>query len=313
MTIKALWVVFGALAGYLLFGAAGALGAGAVLVNIFTPLPAAVLGMRFGPPWGCAAVVLTVVAILATPESGVPQALFYLVQFGLPAMLLPWLLTRGVHWDRAVVVTLALMITAGVVVLLGLASGSGQSAMNLVDAQIEREIEQTISLMHEFAGEGGTAADSEAFHQALDSMGDFMHRAYPGMLIVVGGALQLVTAGLLAFVVRPRGLPGPPLAMWRAPELLIWGLIAAGFAGMFGAGVLQNVAINVLIVILPVYFLQGLAVVEHFLKSKGLSPLSRGIGYVFLLLINPLPMVVTGVGVLDLWANFRKPRIKNTD
>ena len=58
-------VVLGALAGYLLFGAAGAVGVGAVLVNLFTPLPAAALGMRIGPLWGAAAVGLTAVAVVA--------------------------------------------------------------------------------------------------------------------------------------------------------------------------------------------------------------------------------------------------------
>jgi hypothetical protein len=28
-----------------------------------------------------------------------------------------------------------------------------------------------------------------------------------------------------------------------------------------------------------------------------------------LLLVSPLPMIVTGVGIFDLWADFRKPRL----
>lgn len=300
-------VVLGALAGYLLFGAAGALGAGAVLVNLFTPLPAAVLGMRFGPPWGVAAVGLTIVAVVAT--SGVVPALLYQVQFGLPAMLIPWLLRRGVPWDRTVFTTLGLTMALGVVVLIGTVSGSGQSPVGFVDEQVDREIEQTITLMNEFAGAEQSPAEAEAFRQMVASMGEFMHRAYPAMLVVVCGALQLFTVGLLAFVSRPIGLPGPPLARWRSPELLIWALIAAGFATALGTGGLQNVAINLLIILLPLYFLQGLAVIEHFLAGKRLSPLLRAVCYVFLLLVNPLPVIVTGVGVFDLWADFRKPRL----
>jgi hypothetical protein len=128
------------------------------------------------------------------------------------------------------------------------------------------------------------------------------------MLVAVVGVLQLVTVGLLAFVVRPGTLPGPSFARWRPPELLIWGLIASGFAVAFGTGPFQNVATNLLIILLPLYFLQGLAVVEHFLARRGLSPLLRGVSYLFLLVVNPLPVIVTGVGIFDLWADFRKPR-----
>lgn len=299
-----------ALAGYLLYGAAGALGAGAVLVNLFTPLPAAVLGMRQGPAWGAAAVALTAAAVLAT--SGGAATLLYAVQYGLPAALLPWLLLRGVRWDLAAVVTLGLMLALGIVVLLAVSSGSGQSAVGLIDAQIDREIDQTVTLMNDFTGEDTSPEDVEAFRQTVESMADFMRRAYPGMLIVVGAALQLITVGLLAFLVRPARFAGPSLAAWRAPELLIWVLIAAGFLTAFSTGGVQDAAINVLIVLLPVYFLQGLAVVEHLLRRRGLSPLLRGVGYLVLLLVNPLPVIVTAVGVFDLWADFRKPRLGNS-
>lgn len=299
-------MVLGALASFLLFGVAAGLGGGAVLVNLFTPLPAAALGMRIGPAWGAATVGLTVLAVLAT--SGLLPVMLYLVQFGLPGVLLPWLMTRGVHWDRAVFMTLGLMLALGIVVLLGLTSGSGQSPANFADAQIDREIDQAVSLMSEFSGAEQSPEDAEAFRALTASMGAFMRRAYPGLLVVVCAALQLVTVGLLAFVVRPGTLPGPTLAGWRSPELLIWGLIVAGFTVAFGSGGIQDVAINVLIILLPLYFLQGLAVVEHFLVRKGLSPLLRGFGYLFLLVINPLPVIVTGVGIFDLWADFRKPR-----
>lgn len=302
-------VVLGALAGYLLFGAAGALGAGAVLVNLFTPLPAAALGMRLGPGWGVATVGLTALAVVAT--SGALSLMLYVVQFGLPGALLPLLLTRGVHWDRAVFLTLGLMLALGLIVLAAVATGSDQSVFAFVDAQIDREIDQSVALMNEFAGPEQTPEEAEAVREMVAGMGDFMHRAYPGMLVVVGAALQLVTVALLALIVRPATLPGPAFGSWRAPELLIWGLISAGFAALFGTGVVQSVALNVLILLLPLYFLQGLAVVDHVLSRKRLSPLLRGVCYLLLLLLNPLPVIVTAVGVFDLWADFRRPRPVN--
>jgi uncharacterized protein YybS (DUF2232 family) len=308
MMTRALMVVLGAGAGYLLFGVAGGLGAGAVLVNLFTPLPAAMLGMRFGPAWGAVTVGLTAVTVVA--GSGGASMLLYLVQFGLPAMLIPWLLTRGVHWDRTIFVTLALMLALGVVILIGITSGSGASPTEFVDAQIDKEIEQAVTLMERLAGADPSPEETEAFREMIARMSDLMHRGYPGMLVVVCGVLQLVTVGLLALLARPKTLPGPPLARWRSPELLVWALIAALFAVLFASGTLQTVAINVLIIILPVYFLQGLAVVEHFLARTRLTTPLRAFSYLMLLLVNPLPVIVTGVGVFDLWADFRKPRLK---
>ncbi len=302
-------VVLGAVAGYLLFSTAGTLGPAAVLVSLFTPLPAAALGMRHGPRWGATAAGLTALLVLATSGGG--PLLIYLVQFGVPALLLPWLLGRGVHWDRAIVMTLGLMLALGVVVLIGMTSGSGKSIVDFVDGQIDREIDQAITMMESLSGTESSSEESEAFREMTTRVSDLMHRGYPGMLVVALAALQLVTVGLLALLVRPNALPGPPLAAWRGPELLIWALIVALFVVLFAGGVVQNLAINVLIVILPVYFLQGLAVVEHLLSRKGWSPLLRAVSYLMILLANPLPVIVTGVGVFDLWADFRKPRLKN--
>lgn len=304
-------VLLGGLAGYLLFGAAGALGAGAVLVNLLTPLPPAVLGMRYAPALGGAAAGLTAVTILVT--SGATPTLLYLVQFGVPAALLPWLFKRGIAWDRAIVTVLALMLGFGTVVLLGVTAGSGQSPFEFVDAQIDREIDQAVTLMQEFAGSEQTTESAEALREVTQSMGALMHRAYPGMLVVVCAVLQLFTVMVLAMLARPVGLPGASFARWRPPELLIWVLIATGFGVVFTAGAVQSIAINALIILLPVYFLQGLAVVEHFLARKGLSFWLRGLSYLFLLVINPLPMIVTAVGVFDLWADFRKPRLKHNE
>jgi uncharacterized protein YybS (DUF2232 family) len=103
-------------------------------------------------------------------------------------------------------------------------------------------------------------------------------------------------------------VPGTAFPAWKAPEQLVWVLILAGFIVAFGDGLLATFALNLLVILLPIYFLQGLAVIDCFFRRKAFSPIIRAIGYLLLTLVNPLPMVVTGIGVFDLWADFRKPR-----
>lgn len=312
MMQKALAALLGALSAYLLFGMAGVLGMGAVLVNLFTPLPMALVGMRFGSVWGVVAAALAALAVLAT--SGFPALWLFVLQFAVPAAMLPWLLRRkGARWDTAVVATLGVILLLGGIFLGVLAWEGGQSLPGLVDQLVDKEISQAVTLMQDFAaGSGQSPAEVEAVRDATVRMGEFMRRVYPGMLIAIGSALLLVTVGLVALLMRGApGFPGPAFASWKAPEPLIWGVIAAGFAVVLSSGTVQSVALNLLVILLPVYFLQGLAVVECFLGRKRWSPLLRGICYVFLLLINPLPMIVTGVGVFDLWVNFRKPRLRS--
>ena len=58
------------------------------------------------------------------------------------------------------------------------------------------------------------------------------------------------------------------------------------------------------------YFLQGLAVVSSFLQRKKYPPAIKGLIYLLVFILNPLPMIITGVGVFDLWIDFRRPRNK---
>ena len=70
-------------------------------------------------------------------------------------------------------------------------------------------------MMEEFAGTEQSPESAESLREVTASMGELMRRAYPGMLVVVCAVLQLVTVAVLALVVRPKGLPGPPFARCR--------------------------------------------------------------------------------------------------
>jgi uncharacterized protein YybS (DUF2232 family) len=67
---------------------------------------------------------------------------------------------------------------------------------------------------------------------------------------------------------------------------------------------------NLLVILLPLYFFQGMAVVNSFLQKKTYSPLVKGLIYLLLTIFNPLPIIITCVGVFDLWIDFRRPRQK---
>lgn len=305
---RGLYVVLAALAGYALFGTFAALGFAAVAVNLFTPLPAAFVGMRFGAAMGSAAVVLTGLLILLT--GGQATALMYLVQFGIPGAALPWLLKRGIAWDKATVAVLWLMVAVSLAGLLVVAAVAGQSPVAMAGDLIGREIAQTSATMQEMFAMADLPADQmKDAALALEGMAAFLQKAYPGIAIAVAGAMILGLVFLLSVLARGRyTVPGRPFAAWKAPESLVWVLIVAGFLVAFVNGLPGTFALNLLVILLPVYFLQGLAVIDCFFRRKAFSPLLRAIGYLLLTLVNPLPMVVTGIGVFDLWADFRKPR-----
>ena len=308
MMQRSLYVVLGVLAGYTLFGSFAALGFAAVAVSLLTPLPAAFIGMRFGSMAGMTTVILTACLVMLT--SGYSPALMYLVQFGIPGAGLPWLLNRGIAWDRATVTVLWAMVAVSICGLLVVSAAVGQSPFVTVADLIGKEIAQTTTVMQDmFAGTDLPANQKKEVSLAVEKMAAFLRDAYPGIAITVSG---LMTAGLVFLLsVLARGrytIPGKAFPDWKAPEKLVWILIVAGFLVAFDSGLPGVFALNLLVILLPVYFLQGLAVIDCFFRRKAFSPFFRAVGYLLVTLVNPLPMVVTGLGVFDLWADFRKPK-----
>jgi hypothetical protein len=205
-----------------------------------------------------------------------------------------------------VAVTVALAAVAAV----GYTTWQGISLQGAVDTYIRDEMGRALAMYQDKNLEPATL---EEFQKVAEQTGDFMRRAYPGLAAVAIGFVQGITLLFLGLVARGRyRLPGPSFRQWRVPEWLIWVLIAAGFGMVFPGGATHRVALNLLVVLLPVYFLQGLAIVSFFFARKGISPLARLIGYLLITILNPLPLIVTGIGVFDLWADFRRPRIKKT-
>lgn len=309
MKSQGLSVILGALAGYVLFGTFAALGFAAVAVNLFTPLPAAFIGMRFGSVAGVMTVALTSLLVIMT--GGQVSALMYLVQFGIPGALLPWLLNRRIGWDKATLGVLWSMLVVSLGGLLLVAVVAGQSPVALAGELIDREIAQATAAMQEMFAAADLPADQQSeVDLALEGMAAFLQQAYPGIAITVAGLMTLGLVFLLSVLARGRyTVPGSSFPAWKAPEPLVWVLILAGFLVAFVDGLAGVFALNVLVMLLPVYFLQGLAVVDCVFRRKAFSPVFRAIGYMLLTLVNPLPLVVTGIGVFDLWADFRKPRV----
>ncbi len=305
---RRLHVILGALAGYVLYSSFNDLGVAAVFVNLFTPLPAAYLGMRYGVRTGGTVVALTALSILLL--GGMSPMALYLLRFGLPAVLLPWLMHRGTGWDRAVATVVGLMVAASVSGLVATSIAAGESPLTVAGRLIDEEVSRTKTMMNEmFAGADLPAEQLAEVTRSVEQMAEFIHKVYPSVIVTVAGIMVLGLVLLLSLAARGRYvIPGKAFPQWKAPDFLVWFLIAAGFTVVFAEGVPATFAMNLLVILLPVYFLQGLAVLDCFFRRKAFSPLLRGIGYVLVTVINPLPMVVTGIGVFDLWADFRKPR-----
>ncbi|MBN1957726.1 MAG: DUF2232 domain-containing protein [Desulfuromonadales bacterium] len=279
--------------------------AGAFL-NLLTPVAAAYMGMRFG--LRSAVVVVAVTSLLLLQLATTYTLVAYLGVFGIGSLLLPWFLRRNIPWDRTLLyVSLGSAIVTGMMVLVTLAT-TGTGLTTLIDQVIQAEVDQAMQV---YRDAGLTGAQLQDMQAVTAKLADFISGSFYGLYVA---AVMAVQALCLLILFRLKGrwyrISGTPFGQWRLPAGLIWGLIAAGFSLFVPLDAVVLVGRSLLVVLLPLYFLQGMAVVNSFLQRKTYPPVIKGLIYFLLLALNPLPIVVTSVGVFDLWIDFRRPRQK---
>lgn len=277
-------------------------------LNLLTPVAAAYLSMRFGLKTGT--IVVAVVSLLLLQLAPIYTLTAYLGLFGVGSLLLPWFLQQRKPWDRAVFISVAgAVIVASVMAVVALLASESRFDQ-LVGRVIQTEVEQAMQIYREA---GFSESQLQQLQEVVDGLATFIEQTFYGLFIAGLLAIQFLCLAILQRLKKNfYQISGPAFADWRLPAGLIWGLIVAGFAMFFAP--LEPLALlgrNLLAILLPLYFLQGLAVVSSYLQRKAYPPALKGLIYALVFILNPMPLIITGVGVFDLWIDFRKPRNKD--
>lgn len=94
---------------------------------------------------------------------------------------------------------------------------------------------------------------------------------------------------------------------WKGPEPLVWGLIACGFTLFFPVpDHARLLAMNLLLIVCAFYFTQGLAVIAFFFHKNNVPRFLRGITYLLIVFQQIFTLMVVGLGLFDLWGDFRR-------
>jgi hypothetical protein len=258
-------------------------------------------GRRTIQVWGWVVAALLVLSVAGVSLLGAPAWSYlvaYCVVVVLPAASLEiWRDTRCSE-GRWVAVTTLVGVSSGVVAVWSAARPTTpMAAMTDVFRRAALVMQEAYSTMGVSTGE---------LELALDTVEPLVPWTSLGLVV---GYLVLVL-----FWVRPRlpalgfTLPVAPFEEYRGEEWLAAGFAATGLGALALSGTPRWVAVNLLIAILILYFVQGLAMIRaHLVRWIGRGWLVRW-GVAFLSLQGPLPLLVTALGIADGFFPLR-PRI----
>ena len=238
---------------------------------------------------------------------GIFAGALYLGICGMISLLMPELLLRGISGSRVLFWTTAanlLIYSTGIIVY---SSVSGVNLQQLISAEISGSLKQAVAL---YEKGGVTGEELELVKSSMAVASDLLKRLYPAlittMLIVIAGCNLLLVKKTTANTSVTLHIGD--FSTFRNPDLLVWLLIACGFSLLLPQSIITTPALNILLIITLLYCFQGMAVVSAMIKKYSVPALLRILLYTMLIIQPYLLALVAGIGIFDLWVDFRTPK-----
>jgi uncharacterized protein YybS (DUF2232 family) len=238
---------------------------------------------------------------------GVLAGCLYLGMCGMISMLMPELLLRGLTASQVLfwtTVANVLIYSTGIIVY---SSVTGVNLQQLISAEISGSLKQAVTL---YEKGGVTGEELELIKSSMAIASDMLKRLYPALLT----AMLIIIAGCNLLLVKKTTanssitLHIDDFSTFKNPDLLVWLLIASGFTLLLPQSLVTTPALNFLLIITLLYLFQGLAVVSAMIKKYSVPALLRIFLYTTLIIQPYLLALVAGIGIFDLWVDFRTPK-----
>ncbi len=276
------------------------------VVSVFVPLPVLFYRAKLGRSQG--ALILIAVTFIVASVMGrwsITSTAFFF-ELGLVGFILSEVFSMNLSVEKTVAVTTGVVIATGGVMfgLYGLLST--KSLWGLMSDYLQGNLQLALAIYKEMEVSEERIA---ILSQSMEGILYVMLRITPAIAIVA--TLFVVWSNLLLArpLLRSRDLFCPDfgtLNEWKAPEPLVWLVILSGVLILMPNQGLRLLGINGLIIMMMIYFFQGIAIVSFYFEKKQFPKLLRGVLYGLIALQQLVLLLVIAAGFLDMWIDFRR-------
>lgn len=284
------------------------------LVGFFSswlvPLPVLFYRTRLGRKYASFIPVAIILFLTIIGKGFSPEVFFY---SGL--MLLGFLLSESLEMNFSIEKTILFscggVLLTGWFVLFFYSNISGTDFFVLISDYMGKNFSLTLDLYREMGmPEDKLSIISDASEEIVYTL----TRILPGLsaiVIVVTAWINILIAGSFFKKYDISFADFGKLKLWKAPEKLIWLTIICGISLILPLKALKIVSMNLIPILLLIYFFQGISIVAFYFDKKNFPKGLRILLYSLILLQAILKVFVIGIGFFDMWINFRKIGIDN--
>lgn len=230
----------------------------------------------------------------------------HLLLLGSLGPILSEVLRKNYSIEVTVLYSVLALLLLGVLVLLYYSTTQWESPLNILESYIAATIRENIDA---YAQLGGAPEQIELLRNYSEQMTRIFFGLFPSIVLV--GTLFFawfnVMAGKVLFVKNGMWYPDfGDLSRWKLRDRYVWLVIIPGLLVLLPVGEVKIVGLNILIVMLFLYLFQGLSVINFYFNAKQVPIFVRVVGYFLIFAQQIVLLLVVGLGLIDVWVDFRK-------
>lgn len=225
---------------------------------------------------------------------------------GYLGVILAEVLRRKVSIEKAIIGSLVAFLIPALLLITFSIIRTGEAPWQMVEPYIVSGILENVKLYSEL---GVPAEQVDFIKDNAHEIATFFINILPALVLVTIALciwLNLLAARMLFHRQRLYYPDFGDLAKWKTPDKLVWLVIVGGGLLLIPNDRVYFVGMNLLIVCLFVYLLQGLAIISFYFRKKNIPIFLRTLFYFLLIFQQIFILLVIALGLFDLWVDFRK-------
>ena len=269
------------------------------------PQPVLFYRLKLGRFYG-AVIPAAVIILISFVAPGLTVDLFFCSALLLTGYILGEMLEKKVSVDKTVGYTVAATLGICFSLLILYTVATGQNLLTLISDYVAKNLEFSLQIYSQM---GLSEEKTGLISSKLDLIGYYLTRMLPAMITVMLSVITWLNTLLIRKILKKEGIGFSWLGIlnrWKTVDHLVWAVILFSLVTLVPHRGAALLGWNALLLLMLVYFFQGMAVLAFYFDKKGFPVLLRFFFYSLIVIQQVLILLVIGLGFFDTWLNFRK-------
>lgn len=276
---------------------------------LFIPLPIFFYRSKLGRTTGAIVLVASIIMMIFMIGT-ISIDIFFFTGLLLFGFVLSELIEFNLSIEKTILYACALVLSAGVFGLFFYSNISDTGIIALISEYLAKNLNLTIALCEKM---GVPEENIRIFSNSLKNIQYVLLRIIPAMVVASSFFLAWAILLIAKPILKARGLFYPDfgsLNLWKVPDSFVWGAIGCGLMLILPERGIKMVGLNGLIILMAIYFFQGMAIVSFFFEKKRFPSILKFFLYSLIAIQQVIVLIIIGLGFSDIWLNYRKLGIK---